>query len=309
MPIDEAIREQALDWAVRAGDPGFQDWEGFILWLEQSPLHARAYDEACAAVRDAAELLWIAAPANDDAPEHAPLRRRSGAPWLAGTLAASLALIAGVAYWHGTRPDLYRVETLAGQTRTIALDEGSRVELAGGTLIELDRHDPRHARLEHGQALFTVRHDPAKPFRVAVGDETLLDVGTVFDVRQDAGDMAVAVAEGAVQFNPDGENVRVSPGHILRKSRNADATLAPIPAEQVGEWRQGRLTFTGTSLNEVAADLTRASGITFITAPNATGEISGSILIAPVRKDPRALGPLLGVEVHADGNRWVIGTR
>ena len=29
MALDEAVREQAAAWAVRTGDAGFDDWEGF----------------------------------------------------------------------------------------------------------------------------------------------------------------------------------------------------------------------------------------------------------------------------------------
>ena len=40
MPHDDQIREQALAWAVRTGDPEFADWEGFTCWLEENPAHA-----------------------------------------------------------------------------------------------------------------------------------------------------------------------------------------------------------------------------------------------------------------------------
>lgn len=309
MPIDQTIREQALHWATRTGDPGFHDWEAFAQWLEQDPAHARAYDEVCAAVADAAELVSAALPANDDTVvEDAPALGRARAGWWGGALAASLALLAGLGYWQGHRHDRYSVETAAGQMQSVALGAGSRVDLAGGTRIELDRNFPRYARLERGQALFTVHHDAENPFRVMVGEDTLLDVGTVFDVRRDDGAMSVAVAEGAVQFDPDGANVRVSSGQVLRKSHAGMLALAPIAGMQVGEWREGRLTFAAASLKDVAADLTRASGLAFAAAPDSGGQaITGSILIDPVRKDPRMLGRLLGVSVRQEAGRWVIG--
>ena len=65
MTSELAIREQALDWSMRTGDPAFADWEAFTLWLDEDPAHARAYDEVCAAVADAADLIGEAAPAND----------------------------------------------------------------------------------------------------------------------------------------------------------------------------------------------------------------------------------------------------
>src|SRR3546814_6009135 len=103
MPSDDTIREQALDWAVRAGDPAFEDWEALTLWLEQDPAHARAYDEVCAAVATAAELVSAAAPANDDTIEEdlntrdarSVTRRR----WFGGALATSVALVLGLTPW------------------------------------------------------------------------------------------------------------------------------------------------------------------------------------------------------------------
>ncbi|WP_430098150.1 FecR/PupR family sigma factor regulator [Novosphingobium resinovorum] len=46
MASDNGIRDAALGWAVRAGDPAFADWEAFTLWLEADPAHARAYQPA-----------------------------------------------------------------------------------------------------------------------------------------------------------------------------------------------------------------------------------------------------------------------
>lgn len=308
MASDETIREQALDWAVQVGDPTFADWDRFMAWLEADPAHARAYDAVSGAATDAAELVVRSAPANDDAAEYvAPPRRR--VTWLAGGVAAALALVATVWTVQQGRRDLYTVRTGSGQTHTVALGDGSHVDLAGGTALVLDRKDRRFARLERGQALFTVRHDADEPFEVEVAGERLVDLGTVFDVRHDRHGLSVAVSEGAVSFDPDGAAVRIAPGEILRRpAGSAELVLAAIPREQVGEWREGRLTFQAASLDEVARQLTSATGIAYV-AEDGRGRVSGSILVAPLRKDPAAIGPLLGVAVRARGERWVIGTR
>lgn len=307
MANKDVIRDEALGWAVRAGDPAFTDWEAFTLWLEADPAHARAYDDIAASVADAAELVAASAPANDDASSAEPPRRRR--PWLASAIAASLAVVAGFWAFQGQQRDLYTVETTLGETRRVTLDADTRIELAGGTAVEFDRKDKRYARLEHGQALFTVRHDAAHPFEVAVGEERLVDIGTVFDVRRDAQGLSVAVSEGAVQFDPDGADVRVSPGEVLRRlAGTSEYTLARLPAEQVGEWREGRLTFEGATLDDVAAQLKRTTGIEYVAASGGSGAVSGSILVAPLRKDPGSIGPLLGLSVRSENGRWVIGS-
>lgn len=318
MPTDETIREQALDWAVRAGDPAFADWDAFMAWLEADPAHAQAYDGASAAVLDAADTIRTGTPANDvgDGENDVatqPARRVARRPWLGGALAASLVAILALwlmpgGPWSGGGRTL--VQTAPGETRSIALGGGTRIDLAGGSALELDRDDPRSARLIDGRALFTVQHDAARPFEVAVGDERLVDIGTVFDVRHEQGALAVAVAEGAVQYDPEGANLRIDPGRVLTRAKDGPATLARIPVEQVGEWREGRLTFDGATLAQVAADLTRATGVPFAAAPASAGAtVSGSVLVAPIRERPAALGALLGVAVRESGRQWVIGTR
>lgn len=311
MSDDDRIRAEALDWALAVGDPTFEDWEGFTRWLDEDSAHARAYDSVAAAVAEGAESIVSAAPANDDAgtTAMASVHHRPRRAWLGSAIAASLVLAGGLWAWQAGSRDLYRIETAPGQVRTVSLDARTRVDLAGGTAMEFDRKDARFARLESGQALFTVRHDEAHPFRVTVGEDTLLDVGTVFDVRHDGENLRVAVAEGAVRFNPEAQDLRISPGEMLeRRGRTGDYTLGRIAAVQVGEWRAGRVTFQDTPLDAVVADLTRATGVTYaVAAGSADRKVSGSLLVAPLRDDPAALGPLLGVEVRADGKRWLVG--
>jgi len=304
MPHDDKIREQAVAWAVRTGDPEFSDWESFTSWLEENPAHAEAYDHFAAAAADAAEdMPPVPDAANDEEPAPARVSRR----WVGGAIAASLAVLALVGVWR-SGDDRYMVETAPGELRSVALSDGSEISLSGGTRLELDSNAPRFARLEEGQALFTIRHDDADPFILEVGEDTLVDAGTIFDVRRTASAMTVAVAEGAVIFNPSAQNVHLAPGDVLTSAVGSDDyTLGSVPLDRIGEWREGRVTFENASLAEIAAELARATGIAFRADPGGAGQaVSGSILVAPLREDPRALGPLLGVVVRPAGDGWVI---
>jgi len=219
-------------------------------------------------------------------------------------------VVAGVGMWQ-MRSDTYAIETAPGEHRMIALGDDGKIELAGGTRIVLDRDDPHLASLDHGQALFTIRHDPSRPFRVNVGDDELVDIGTVFDVKHTAGRLTLAVAEGAVAFNPKRQNVEVNPGQVLTSEKGSDAySLANVATAQVGEWREGRLTFQDQPLAEIAVDLTNATGIYFKVAPSMSARrVSGSLLVGPVRADPRSAGPLLGATVRPADDGWMIEGR
>lgn len=306
MAHDRALHDEATAWAVRTGDPAFADWEDFTAWLERDPANARAYDEVVLAVGEAAEILpSLPTAGNDDAPA-VPVRRR----WIGAVLSVALLGVAAFGAWQ-LRGDSYTIETAPGETRVIALQGGGEIALAGGSRIVLDRSDPRVASLEQGQALFTIEHDPSAPFTLAVGRDTLVDVGTVFDVARTDTRLRVAVSEGAVVLNPRGENAKVVPGGMLSKdAATGQLTLGEVALDQVGEWREGRVTFQDASLAEVAAELSRATGVAFVASPRADGqEVSGSIALDGVRRDPRTLGALLGVTVRHNGTAWEIGAR
>lgn len=309
MQPDEQMKEEALAWAVCTMDPAFADWDTFTRWLEASPAHGVAYDRIAAAAVEAGELARPSAAANDGEDVTPPARRQVDRRWFAGSLAACAAGLLALGLWQQSAPDLHSRQTAPGQVLAIDLDDGSRIHLAGDSRIELDRTNPRFARLERGRALFTVRHDATDPFRVEAAGHQLLDAGTVFDVRDDAAGFAVAVREGAVVVDPDDVAVRLDAGDRLTIAPGSDRMVVDdVAAADIGTWHDGRLTFAGASLAEVAADLSRASGHRFSAAPDARGSsLTGSILVDAVRRDPASAGALLGVAVRRQGDAWLIG--
>ncbi|MEG8054361.1 hypothetical protein QP185_16050 [Sphingomonas aerolata] len=54
---DTALDAQALDWIVRTGDPAFDDWPGFMAWMEADPTHATRYHALSAAIDDGVASL------------------------------------------------------------------------------------------------------------------------------------------------------------------------------------------------------------------------------------------------------------
>jgi len=307
MAFDERILDEAADWAVRTGDPAFADWDAFTLWLEGDPAHALAYDLVMAGTAEAAEALPSVASAPLPDAANGP---RGNRRWFAGLIGIAAATAAVFGAWT-LRDQSYVIATQPGETRLVALDTGGEVLLAGDSRIVLDRGNPDLAVLEQGQALFTIVHDEKRTFRVEAGDSTFVDIGTVFDVKHSPRATSLAVSEGAVLFNPERQKVRVDPGHVLTVSPGSpDYRLAAIDPGQVGEWSEGRLTFQDALLMDVAADLSRATGTRFEAAAEAAGRrVSGSLLLAPLRDDPRTLAPLLGVAVRAEGGAWVIEAR
>lgn len=125
----------------------------------------------------------------------------------------------------------------------IALGDETEARIEKGT--QLDVREQTRARvvvaIRTGAALFRVRHDPTRLFRVEAGDVAIEDLGTTFEVkRQDRG-VFVAVSEGAVtvSFPEHGtrgnRTLRAGESGVYPPVRAADdvssmAAAAPIPA-------------------------------------------------------------------------------
>ena len=304
MAIDANMQEEAIGWSVRTSDPAFDDWDAFTQWLEISPDHAEAYDFVMAAVADGADDLRAAPEAANDAAQE-PAATAARGRWLGPAIAACLVAFLAIGLWQFQSPG-QTYQTAPGEMRTIQLDDGSQVALAGNSRIEIVGE--RSARLEEGRALFTVVHDSSNPFVVEVADRRLVDAGTIFDVDLSLASVDVAVSEGLVIYDRAEQRVRVEPGEVLSFSQSSgDYVVSQVPVDQVGEWTSGRLTFRRAPLQKVAIDLRRASGIDYTVGPKSASHlVSGSIMVSALRQSPAELGPLLGVEVSREAGAWVL---
>ncbi|AEG48276.1 anti-FecI sigma factor, FecR [Sphingobium chlorophenolicum L-1] len=300
------MNEEALGWVIRTRDPEFADWEAFTLWLEADADHAPAYDALMAADADLAEIIpaepvAIATPAND-AGERGwkPMR------WLAGGAIAA-ALVGAVSVGMMNRPDIYTVATRPGETRTIALDDGTRVELNGGTTMRFDRRDARFAALDSGEAAFTVRHDAQNPFRVTVGDAVFEDAGTVFNIVHSGQATRIGVSEGKVIYNPKAEAIALPAGRALTNDENG-LRVMDIAPDAVASWRQGRLTYANAPVTQIGGDIARSLGVKLDATPGAGAmRFTGTIRLD---RDPaRFFGqaaPLMGLSAVRQGDGWLL---
>lgn len=327
---DSELAETARLWVIRMRDRAFDDWDGLTEWLEAAPAHLEAYeaalaqeewlDDALGEKGDSSPAFILAtqpaplvaaapdgpgsAPANDVAAASGYWRAMRRWPVFGGAVAAALAAVAG---WVVLQGSPHEIVTARGEHRTVALADGSRITLNGGTRISFDPDKPRIITLAQGEALFDVRHDASDPFVVMAGDARLLDVGTVFNVVSDNGAVDVAVAEGEVIYEPEHEAIRLSAGDALvRAARDARPVLRKAQASAVGAWRAGRLEYDDASLARIARDLGRNLGRTVRAAPGTERlRFSGTLVVDGAERDVLArAGPLLGVSFAPDGDGW-----
>jgi transmembrane sensor len=308
----ESVAAQAIAWVVRVNDLAFGDWDAFSHWLAESPAHADAYHAASMAEADAVGLLAtapVAKPVMRPALPVEPLQRqRRWRPWAGAAIAASLV---GVVTYHVTEraPAAQIYETAPGIQRTITLADGSRIVLNGGSRLEVDGSDPRSLKLARGEGLFTVRHDEAHPFRVAVGRAIVTDIGTTFDIAREPNATRVAVAEGEVEWSHENTAgaVRLKAGDRLRAADGAATVeVSSVTADAVGDWSRGQLAFDGAPLSSATADLERSLGVRIAVAPAiATRPVRGVIRLDGGANAvlPR-FAALMGVSARQEGQTW-----
>jgi transmembrane sensor len=309
MPVESKI-DEAIDWRVRLSDPAAsaQLWTEFTEWLEIDPANAVAYDAVALADDQFSETINIAKsdpqiPQNDNEPVAAKWYQRRGLQAVAASFA--VALLASPMLLSGR--DLQTYETMPGQTREIALSDGSQIAMNGGTRLLLDSKSNRFARLESGEAVFTIRHDAANPFIVETNDATLQDVGTVFNVRQDDGSLEVSVADGAVRYNPKAEAVTVAAGNRLQVSKARPVpVVSKADSKTVAGWRNGQLSYQDAPLSVIAVDLSRAIGDKVSVSGNlGSRRFTGVIRVENDRKLLfRRLEGLLGVRARHSASGW-----
>ncbi|HEY8615962.1 FecR family protein [Phenylobacterium sp.] len=257
----EAARSEAADWLVRlqADDLSPDEALAFDAWLDASPVHRAAFDATLS--------VWSAFDAAGAQVEDAlRAERRRPQPtrrfyMAAGSIAAAAAVAVLLAPTLAPPPAPTAYATAVGQRQTIALADGSRLELNAGTKLSVSlSRDARRVVLEKGQAVFDVAADPKRPFEIAAGDRTVRVVGTQFDVRRRDGRLSVTVARGVVEVRPagaaTGRAYRLRPGQRLDHVEGAvEARVAAAAPEEVLGWRSGRLVYRDRPLSEVVADL------------------------------------------------------
>ncbi|KQS01558.1 hypothetical protein ASG11_18080 [Sphingomonas sp. Leaf357] len=314
--ISEAIVDRAIDWHLRQSDMAEDAWAEFVVWLEADAAHAEAYDRVAMLDRVLPEAP-LAVPnrliaANDDHQDHGRATRRRWLWGAGGTAVAAAIAVLLVPMALPRAADPYEINTAPGQRQTIALADGTRIELSGGSRLKLDHNNTRVAALDAGEATFTVHHDEGTPFTLRSGGLSVQDLGTVFNVARSGQRLDVQVAEGSVMFQPGAEGIVLKPGKSLVAHEDTHSvTLGDVAPDTVGGWRSGRLSFSGEPLARVFDAMRRLYG----TQVTLTGDLSEQPFTGMVEmtgtaaRDIPHMAALIGVEWRRNGETWILSRR
>lgn len=256
--------QEAADWLTRLQRPEVDetDWLAFDAWLSE-PGAQEAYD-AIQAVDEEIFQRGAAVRGELAEPRRVAAKRMFTIDWRwlggLGAAAAATAVAITIAPWGELLPQPDTLYTTAkGESRTVELADGSRVDLNTDSHISVRlEKDARRVTVHDGQALFDVAHDSARPFLITAGDETVRVVGTKFDVRRRDGQLSVTVLRGLVEVSTDGEEtpIRLRPGQMLEHVEGASGvSVRAVAAEDQVGWRSGRLVYRDQPLGRIVSDM------------------------------------------------------
>lgn len=275
-PDQQKALEEAAGWRLRlARDPSLGSSAEYLHWCSD-PRNVHA--------REAVGKGWSSVGALDTAPEMLELRRqalarlrRAGASrWgtrkiKAGAAALAIGVIGAAALYLALfLPTSSYYKTDIGERRIVALPDGSRISMDSDTRVHVTYQKmARSITLDRGRSRFDVAHDPSRPFTVAVGPQTVVAVGTSFDVERlqsrvvitlIQGQVVIKGAEGAAPTATTGQaqdSIALKPGEQLVLSRNVRPAIVAADLQVARAWEAGRLLFRDEPLGDAVARVNR----------------------------------------------------
>lgn len=262
-PAEEAIAKAAAEWLalIDGGSVTARQQHEFKAWLAADPAHVRAF-ERVRARWESTELVAALAdfPLSDPALNRRPRPRRRGwrvaGAWVAAVGLAVAVLERSPAFLPCLTADYC---SATGQIRELLLTDGSQVTLDTASAIKV-RFDAgqRQVSLLSGQALFAVKPETNRPFRVDSRYCRTEVTGTRFIVAATEGTDRVAVQAGSVQVAPfGGAPLPLKAGDQVVVSGSSSARIEHKTEPEAADWLNGRLMVTDQTLAEVVRRIGR----------------------------------------------------
>ena len=276
----EAVRIRAAGWILARQTQAWGEAEqaAFDAWRAESPANRLEYLRLEAAWGRAHRLEALRRPVAEDA---APIKRRFAPVLLKGTAAlVLLGIVAVGANSYLRQPDVKTYATAIGRHETVALKDGSTIDLNTDTVLHVaDGARGRTATLDHGEAFFQIHHDAARPFVLSVAGRRITDLGTKFVVRSEGAKLQVTLLEGSARFessSPRAISTVLVPGDVI-VATGEFVSVSKKPERQITEelgWRRGVLVFDNTTLADAAAELNRYNREKIVVTDPAAAKLS-----------------------------------
>jgi len=223
----------------------------------------------------------------------------------AGALAVAACVMAYVAF--GLRPMLLPgpsagsvTATGVGETRVLALEDGSRVMLDTSSRLRVAYSSAaRDVELLGGRAHFEVARDAHRPFRVRTASAEVVAVGTMFDVSALPTQTTVTLIEGRVNVRTVADLAKadprveaLTPGEQLGVTRDGNLLeKTVVKIENVTAWQRGTIVLDDMALPQALDALNRYSSTRIVISGESLQRqrVSGVFRIGDVETEVSAL--------------------
>lgn len=265
-PMYDELEDIAIQWFLRSQEP-MTPWEReeMHVWLSH-PEHLSVYEE----VKSTWDALDTIAPKPKSSANVTLMSRRA---FLYTAASAIAALGSYGLYERYTSTPVFTRTFISrpGEMVEGKLPDGTRIALDTDTKLEVNYYThKRETRLIYGQVMFKVASNAHKPFTVDAESTRITVVGTRFSVRNIDGDVKVAVQEGHVRVQTDGNpqihNLFLSDGMIIQAITNNIKSIHVQP-KNVGAWQYGRISFENASMEEAIREFKRYGEKRLIASP------------------------------------------
>ena len=339
LPDRSTIDEEAGAWIIKLdGDTelSLEQRQAFKEWMGRSPVHREAVKSLAQFWGKMNVLTELAMPQYGGTSKPAP-RPFFNFGSKTAMAAYSLCLVAVILLLQinsnreQTANGLYA--TAVGQQQTIALDDGSTLQLNTNSQVRVDYSDQyRDIHLLQGEAHFTVAKQASRPFRVSAGHGLVEAIGTAFSVYLNNNDIEVTISEGIVGLQsrkpadpaatPQAAVIaQASQPHDLGKLKAGQSAVIKDIVSDAGElqsvaatikdispgelerrlsWRKGFITFSGAPLDQVVDEIGRYSQLSIeLTDPAmASIKIGGQFKVGEVDTMLESLERNFGLKVR-----------
>jgi len=203
------------------------------------------------------------------------------------------------------------ITTAFGQTKTVALPDGSMVTLNANSALHYATNWDKKAIREvwiTGEAFFKVNHLhqsgailAADRFVVHAEELNVEVLGTTFNVKNRRGKVNVALVTGRVGVAVEGASnplIKLIPGELAEYTEKGQAIYKKaIYTKDYTSWHNGELHFNKTPLSEIFALIEDNYGYTVITKDNKIGkrQLSGNFSLSSEDAFFKAISTTLGI--------------
>ncbi len=153
--------------------------------------------------------------------------------------------------------ELIHVSVKGGKIQHLNLEDGTRITINSGSTLT---YNPNTNVVDvAGEAFFDVSKQEGKPMLVNTGDYTVKVYGTRFNVNNFNNEkIEIFLQQGSIGISDSLDySVKLKPSDLFSLDAKAEPTVKYVDDATIVAWKDGYFAFNKTSIEEVAAELSR----------------------------------------------------